>query len=70
MGKRALVHVIKLVGKISQEQAVQTKGPFNLLDVILKGTAPSKRIRKLYTYIVAVTDEMQLTEGHTNVSTL
>ena len=75
-GLLSLVRAVKQVEKIRQEQAVQTRGPFNLLDTILKGTAPPEgiaqkpTIRKWYAYLVGVADEMQLSEGHTKVSKL
>ncbi|KAK4807137.1 hypothetical protein QYF61_018478, partial [Mycteria americana] len=66
----------KQVEKIHQGQPVQTRGPFNLLEAILKGTAPPEgvaqkpTVRKWYAYLTGVAENMQLTEGHTKVSKL
>jgi len=55
---------------------MQTREPFNLLEAILKGTAPPEgvaqkpAIRKWDAYLTGVAKNMQLTEGHTKVSKL
>ncbi|KAK4810552.1 hypothetical protein QYF61_004515, partial [Mycteria americana] len=70
------VRAAKQVEKIHQGQPVQTRGPFNLLEAILKGTAPPEgvaqkpTVRKWYAYLTGVAENMQLTEGHTKVSKL
>lgn len=53
---------------------MQTRGPFNLLEVILKGTASPEGIaqkstcRKLYAYLTGIAEGMELTEGHTKIT--
>ena len=53
---------------------MQTRGPFNLLDAILKGTAPLEgvaqkpTIRKWYVYLTGIAENIQLTKEHTKVS--
>ncbi|KAK4807063.1 hypothetical protein QYF61_018404 [Mycteria americana] len=75
-GLLSLVRAVKQVEKIHQGQPVQTRGPFNLLEAILKGTAPPEgvaqkpTVRKWYAYLTGVAENMQLTEGHTKVSKL
>lgn len=55
---------------------MQTRGLLNLLEAILKGTAPPEgvaqkpTIRKWYAYLTGVAKNMQLTEGHIKVSKL
>ena len=67
----SFVQAGKQVGKIRQEQPVQARGPFNLLETVLKGTTPPEGIAqkpttwKWYAYLVGAADKMQLTEGHT-----
>ncbi|KAK4810748.1 hypothetical protein QYF61_007722 [Mycteria americana] len=74
MGQKDLY--FKQVEKIHQGQPVQDRGPFNLLEAILKGTAPPEgvaqkpTVRKWYAYLTGVAENMQLTEGHTKVSKL
>ncbi|KAK4806386.1 hypothetical protein QYF61_016236 [Mycteria americana] len=73
-GLLSLVRAVKQVEKIHQGQPVQTRGPFNLLEAILKGTAPPEgvaqkpTVRKWYAYLTGVAENMQLTEGHTKLS--
>ncbi|KAK4810669.1 hypothetical protein QYF61_007469, partial [Mycteria americana] len=75
-GLLSLVRAVKQVEKIHQGQPVQTRGPFNLLEAILKGTAPPEgvaqkpTVRKWYAYLTGVAENMQLSEGHTKVSKL
>ena len=55
---------------------MQTRVPFNLLEAILKGTAPLEavaqkpRVRKWYAHLTGIAEEMKLTEGHTKISKL
>ncbi|KAK4811127.1 hypothetical protein QYF61_019758 [Mycteria americana] len=75
-GLLSLVRAVKQVEKIHQGQPVETRGPFNLPEAILKGTAPPEgvaqkpTVRKWYAYLTGVAENMQLTEGHTKVSKL
>jgi len=73
-GLLSLVRAVKQDEKTHQGQPVQISQPFNLLETVLKGTAPPEGIaqkptmRKWYAYLVGVADQMQLTEGHTKIS--
>lgn len=50
---------------------MQTGGPFNLLEAAVKGTAHPEgfaqdtMVRKWYTYLTGIAEEIKLTRGHT-----
>lgn len=75
-GLSSWLRAIKEVEKMLQEQLVQTRGPFNLLETTLKRSAPlggsaqKSTVRKCCACRAGAADEMQLTEGHTKVSML
>jgi len=62
---------LKRAEQIRGEQSVIIQGPFRLLDVVHKGTAPpagiaqKPTVRKWYAYLEAINETMPISEGST-----
>ncbi|GAB0208766.1 pol-like protein ENS-3 [Grus japonensis] len=67
---------LKKVEQIRKGQSVIIRGPFRLLDIVRKGTAPpagiaqKPTVRKWYAYLESINDIMPITEGSIKVSKL
>ncbi|GAB0209413.1 pol-like protein ENS-3 [Grus japonensis] len=75
-GLLSLVRAVKRVEQIRKGQSVIIRGPFRLLDIVRKGTAPpagiaqKPTVRKWYAYLESINDIMPITEGSIKVSKL
>jgi len=75
-GLLSLVQAVKQVEKKHQGQPVQPRQPFDLLEAILKRTAPPEgaaqkpTIRKWHACLTGVAENTQFTEGHGKVARL
>ena len=68
-GLLSLVRALKRAEQIRREQSVIIQGPFRLLDVVHKGTAPlagiaqKPTVRKWYTYLEGINEIMPISQG-------
>ncbi|GAB0209970.1 mitochondrial enolase superfamily member 1 [Grus japonensis] len=75
-GLLSLVRAVKKVEQIRKGQSVIIRGPFRLLDIVCKGTAPpagiaqKPTVRKWYAYLEGINDIMPIMEGSIKVSKL
>ncbi|GAB0208996.1 pol-like protein ENS-3 [Grus japonensis] len=75
-GLLSLVRAVKKVEQIRKGQSVIIRGPFRLLDIVRKGTAPPAGIAQKptacewYAYLESINDIMPITEGSIKVSKL